>query len=67
MTLDEPSTMLVEAAAKGCCNNEEWRGRLCAFHSGYEQGVEVGIDAYATLLEATHSDGPGPIPEDGAP
>jgi hypothetical protein len=50
MTADELSDMLVEAAAEGCCNNEAWRGRLCQFHQGYQQGVDVALEAYAELV-----------------
>jgi hypothetical protein len=25
----------------GCCGNEAWRGRLCPYHQGYEDGRAV--------------------------
>lgn len=57
MTADELSDMLVEAAAEGCCNNAEWRGHLCTFHQGYQQGVDAALESYAKLLETAHRDG----------
>lgn len=62
MTADELSDMLVEAAAEGCCNNAEWRGHLCIFHGGYQQGVDAALEAYAKLLGGAQSDGTGCAP-----
>lgn len=36
------------AAVGYCCGNAEWRGRLCQYHQGIEDGY------YAGLLAADH-------------
>jgi hypothetical protein len=28
----------------GCCGNDEWRGRLCQYHSGYRDGADAALD-----------------------
>lgn len=30
---------LVAKATEGCCMDDLWRGRLCEYHEGYEDGV----------------------------
>jgi len=27
----------------GCCGNDAWRGRLCPYHQGVEDGAEMAI------------------------
>lgn len=57
LTADELSDMLVEAAAEGCCNNAQWRGRLCSYHQGYQSGVDAALESYAKLLAPALTDG----------
>lgn len=32
---------LAKAAAAGCCGDDAWRGRLCAYHDGFADGLEA--------------------------
>jgi hypothetical protein len=27
--------------AKGCCGNDSWRGRLCQYHQGIMDGMDI--------------------------
>jgi hypothetical protein len=45
---------LVDRAAEGCCQNGQWRGRLCSYHEGYRDGVWA---AEAALIDAAQRDG----------
>jgi hypothetical protein len=30
--------------AEGCCNNAQWRGRLCTYHQGFQFGVDETLE-----------------------
>lgn len=32
-----------EAQKDGCCLQPVWRGRLCAYHQGYEDGADRAL------------------------
>jgi len=41
---DEMIDEVVERSIRangGCCGGPEWRGRLCDYHRGYEDGLDV--------------------------
>lgn len=41
---------LVASSTEGCCMDESWRGRMCQYHQGYEDGI---ADAWDTLTATT--------------
>jgi len=43
--------LYTEALSSGCCGNDQWRGRLCTYHQGVEDGIEIGIRE--TQMEAS--------------
>lgn len=32
---------LLRKSADGCCGDAKWRGRLCSYHQGYEDGLDM--------------------------
>lgn len=40
---------MMALATKGCCGDNAWRGRFCAYH----QGMEAGLDMALTTLDRT--------------
>lgn len=34
---------LAHAQVRGCCGNENYRGRLCEYHQGFEDGYDAAI------------------------
>lgn len=40
---------MMTLATKGCCGDNAWRGRFCAYH----QGMEAGLDMALTTLDRT--------------
>lgn len=30
--------------ADGCCSTDSWRGHLCSYHQGFEDGIDVVLD-----------------------
>jgi len=28
----------------GCCSSDTWRGHLCPYHQGFEDGIDVVLD-----------------------
>lgn len=40
---------MMALATKGCCGDNAWRGRFCAYH----QGMEAGIDLVLTTVDQT--------------
>ena len=33
------------AATNQCCGDDQWRGHLCTFHQGYEDGADAAVVA----------------------
>lgn len=36
---------LVHSALGDCCGNAAWRGHLCQYHEGYEDGYDKALEA----------------------
>jgi hypothetical protein len=41
--------------ADGCCSSETWRGHLCSYHQGFEDGVDVVLERLRALRAMTRS------------
>lgn len=48
---------LARLRAKGCCGDRAWRGRLCQYHDGWEDGVMFAIEMIEKLERAGADDG----------
>lgn len=33
-----------QATESGCCGTDSWRGRLCQYHDGVEDGIYLALD-----------------------
>lgn len=38
--------------ADGCCSTDTWRGHLCQYHQGFEDGVDVVLDRLHAIDDA---------------
>jgi hypothetical protein len=35
----------------GCCSADTWRGHLCQYHQGFEDGIDVVLDRLRAIGE----------------
>jgi hypothetical protein len=45
MAIESIPDRLLRESSKECCRNELWREKLCPYHEGFVDGIEVYIDA----------------------
>lgn len=48
--MTEPRDEFEPAKYPGCCGDAAWRGHLCTFHEGYEDGLDVGASEREVLV-----------------
>lgn len=37
----------------GCCSTDTWRGHLCQYHQGFEDGIDIVLDRLRAIREMT--------------
>lgn len=42
-----------ELQADGCCSADVWRGHLCPYHQGFEDGIDIVLDRLRAMGEMT--------------
>lgn len=49
----EAEIVATEVSRPDCCGNDKWRGHLCQYHQGFDDGTAVALDMIRAMDRPT--------------